>query len=102
MMLRDCAKINLGLEIVRKRDDGYHDLETVFHRVDIADELSFSKKERGILFTSDDPSLPVDERNLCVRAATALFRATGYDGGAAIELRKRIPAGAGLGGGSAD
>ena len=102
MTLRAFAKINLGLEILRRRDDGYHDIETVFHRVDIADELSFSKKDSGILFKSDDPSLPSDERRLCVWAAAALFRATGYDGGIGIELRKHIPAGAGLGGGSAD
>ncbi|MBL0174410.1 MAG: 4-(cytidine 5'-diphospho)-2-C-methyl-D-erythritol kinase [Ignavibacteria bacterium] len=102
MTLLAHAKINLGLHILRRRDDGYHDIETVFHRVGIADEIAFTKKERGVRFTCDDPAMPVDEGNLCVRAAIALFEATGYDGGIGIDLRKRIPAGAGLGGGSAD
>lgn len=96
------AKINLGLQIVRRRDDGYHDIDTIFHRVDIADRLSFSRRERGITLSCSDPALPTDGENLCIRAAQSLFDHTGYDGGVHLSLEKTIPTGAGLGGGSAD
>jgi 4-diphosphocytidyl-2-C-methyl-D-erythritol kinase len=96
------AKINLGLQIVRRRDDGYHDIDTVFHRIGWSDEMEFRKTERGITLTTSLPELPCDERNLCVRAAATLFELTGYDGGIHIDLRKNVPIGAGLGGGSSD
>ena len=100
---RAFAKINLGLEILRKREDGYHLLRTGMQTISLADELELTKtEEEGIRLLCDRPSLPTDERNLAVRAALAVFRHCGLKGGVRIELRKEIPEEAGLGGGSAD
>lgn len=96
------AKINLGLRILARRVDGYHDIETVFRRIDWTDDLTIRSSESGIMLRTDDPTLPTDERNLCVRAVHVFRAHTGWDGGVVIDLHKRIPAGAGLGGGSAD
>lgn len=102
MTTRAYGKINLGLRILRKRSDGYHDIETVFHQIDLFDELSFRLHESDILLTSSDSNLPTDKTNLCVRAAHLLRDLTGIQEGVEIELKKNIPMGAGLGGGSAD
>jgi len=96
------AKVNLGLEVLRKRPDNYHDIETVFYRIQLADELEVRGSSHGITMECDDPRLSVGEDNLCIRAALALRRRAGIDLGAHIVLRKRIPTGAGLGGGSSD
>ena len=69
--IRAYAKINLGLRILRKREDGYHEIETVFHRVNIFDEIRLSPST-GISLTCNDPDIPVNDDNLCMRAATAL------------------------------
>ena len=95
------AKINLGLHILGPRDDGYHELETVFHRIDLFDVVTFEPS--ATLSLQCIPSgLPTDGRNLCYRAAQLLQQYLGRDVGASINLRKEIPAGAGLGGGSSD
>ncbi len=103
MMLerRAPAKINLGLHVLRKRADGYHDLETVFLRLPWADRLTAEPAE-SFSFTCSDPALPTDEGNLCVRAARRLAEAFGVEKGAKLHLEKRLPYGAGLGGGSSD
>lgn len=102
MTLRAYAKINLGLQILGKRPDGYHDIETIFHQIDLYDEIDIVHNESGVHFTTDSPNVPADASNLCVRAATILHDLTGAQGGVEITLRKRIPIGAGLGGGSTD
>jgi 4-diphosphocytidyl-2-C-methyl-D-erythritol kinase len=102
MTTRAYGKINLGLRILRKRSDGYHDIETVFHQIDLFDELSFRLHESDVLLTSTDPQLPTDSSNLCVKAAHLLRDLTGLQEGVEIMLKKNIPIGAGLGGGSAD
>ncbi len=102
MTTRAYGKINLGLRILRKRSDGYHDIETVFHQIDVFDELSFRLHESDILLTTTSPDLPTDKTNLCVRAAYLLRDLTGIQEGVEISLKKNIPMGAGLGGGSAD
>ena len=98
------AKLNLYLEVVGKRHDGYHELATLFQTVDWGDDVEVERTAiPGVSCTvegADD--LPVDERNLAVRAASAWLFATGADGGVRITLRKRIPLGGGLGGGSSD
>ena len=72
---RAFAKINLGLEILGKREDGYHLLRSGMQTVSLADELILTKtEEEGIRLRCDRPSLPTDERNLAVRAALSLFR----------------------------
>ncbi len=95
------AKINLGLRVLRKRADGYHDIDTVFLRIGWCDDVTVSPAE-SLTFSTDDPTIPAGEYNLCVRAARALQDKYGISLGADIRLEKRLPAGAGLGGGSAD
>jgi len=102
MTLRAYAKINLGLQIIGKRPDGYHDIETVFHQINLSDEIELSPGGNGIRLHSDDREVPTDEHNLCIKAAQLLQQITGAQHGIDIVLRKRIPIGAGLGGGSTD
>ena len=97
------AKINLGLRVLGKRADGFHELVTVFQTIDLADELEAQEAD-GLALVSDDPDLPADGTNLVLRAAE-LLRTTvpaAAERGASFRLRKRIPVGGGLGGGSAD
>ncbi|WP_165071508.1 4-(cytidine 5'-diphospho)-2-C-methyl-D-erythritol kinase [Paludisphaera rhizosphaerae] len=97
------AKLNLFLEVPRRRSDGYHEVESLMAAVDMFDELTFREDEGGaIALECDDPSLPVDGRNLVVRAAELLKSETGCAKGARISLKKVIPAQAGLAGGSSD
>ena len=102
LTLPSFAKINLHLEILGKRPDGYHELFTVFQTVSLCDELTFEDAERGIELVMNGLPLPQGDKNLVVRAANALRSATGIDRGAKIGLRKRIPVGGGLGGGSSN
>lgn len=95
------AKINLGLHVLRRRADGFHDLETVFLPIGWADRLDAAPAE-ALSLTVSDPALPTDGRNLVVRAARALGAWAGRAPGAALHLEKRVPYGAGLGGGSSD
>jgi 4-diphosphocytidyl-2-C-methyl-D-erythritol kinase len=97
------AKINLSLEVVGRRADGYHELRTIFQTIDICDTLHFEiTQSSAVELTCDAPTLETDERNLAVRAALALRRAAGIREGVKIHLEKRIPTGGGLGGGSSD
>ena len=103
MRIKAFAKINLGLEVVRKRPDGYHDILTLFQSISLADEVEFRPAPRGeLLVRGDDPGVPWDESNLVHRAACLLRERTRAEAGAAIAVRKMIPSGKGLGGGSAD
>lgn len=99
---RTPAKINLLLNVLGRRPDGFHDIETVLYPINVIDELRFTRRERGIQFRCTDPKLPTDSSNLVVRAAQAFFAAAKIREGAEIQLQKRIPIGAGLGGGSSD
>lgn len=99
------CKVNLILNILGKRPDGFHALETVMHPVALHDELSFRRESRGgVVLTCDEPELPTDSGNLVYRAAERFLEAAGMGKGAGdgvgIQLRKRIPMAAGLGGGS--
>ena len=100
-MLRASAKVNLALEVLGKRGDGYHEIATVLQAVDLFDRLTVETADTLSLHT-DDPELPTDEGNLVMRAARLLQKTAGIDRGARIELQKRIPVAAGLGGGSSD
>jgi 4-diphosphocytidyl-2-C-methyl-D-erythritol kinase len=95
------AKINLFLEITDRRSDGYHNLSTVFQTVSLADELQF-KIAPDLSLSCSNPELPTDGRNLVLRAATLLKNRLSETKGAAIQLAKNVPTGAGLGGGSSD
>jgi 4-diphosphocytidyl-2-C-methyl-D-erythritol kinase len=94
------CKVNLLLNILGKRPDGFHELETVMHPVNLFDELSFTPATQGLHLTCSDPTLPVDSGNVVHRAATLFFQKTGIQEGVRIHLEKKIPLAAGLGGGS--
>ncbi|MBF6613667.1 MAG: 4-(cytidine 5'-diphospho)-2-C-methyl-D-erythritol kinase [Chloroflexi bacterium] len=96
------AKINLSLEVLGKREDGYHDIVSVMQLIDLHDTLLFSPADE-LTIESDSPKLNAEgENNLIWKAARLLAGATGTSNGAQIELQKRIPISAGLGGGSSD
>jgi 4-diphosphocytidyl-2-C-methyl-D-erythritol kinase len=99
--LRAYAKINLGLRITGRRPDGYHTIETVFHRIDLFDEITLARAA-DIRVESTDPAAPGDASNICHKAARLLQERLGESSGVRCRISKRIPVGAGLGGGSAD
>lgn len=97
------AKINIGLDVLRRRQDGYHEVKMVMQTVDICDDLSFEKISRpGIEICTACKTLPVDKGNLVYRAAELLFQEQGIAPGVRITLEKRIPIAAGMAGGSSD
>ena len=100
------AKINLDLRVLGTRADGYHDLRTIFQSLALFDKVTVSTRRGPIVITCDDVDVPTDRRNLVWKAASVLHRVstgkTAEPRGIAIDLRKRIPSQAGLGGGSAD
>ena len=102
MLVRCSAKINLYLNVIRRREDGYHEIETVFQPVSLWDEITLTPIPGGIELIGDVPSIAWDASNLCHIAARTIFEKTGCMRGVRIEVKKGIPAGAGLGGGSSD
>jgi 4-diphosphocytidyl-2-C-methyl-D-erythritol kinase len=98
------AKINLSLKILGRRNDGFHELDTLIAPISLYDEIRIDKRRsgKGIEFRCDDRSVPEGDDNLAVRAAKAFFETTRIDPAVSIKLKKKIPHGAGLGGGSSD
>ena len=97
------AKVNLRLEILKKREDGYHEIRTLFQKIGLFDHIVISlKEEKGIEITTNCSELPVDQGNLVFKVSQVLIRRSGYQGGISIHIDKRIPLGAGLGGGSSN
>lgn len=96
------AKVNLTLDVLSKRPDGYHDISTIMRTVDIFDTVEISLTDEGIELSTSLDFLPTDEKNIAYRAAQAIFSETGIQKGAKIHITKNIPCGAGMGGGSAD
>lgn len=96
------AKINLGLDVVRRLPDGYHQVKMVMQSLGLCDELTLRKAEGGITITADDASLPTDKSNLIFKAARLMFEKYEIPEGIHIRLQKRIPIAAGMAGGSAD
>lgn len=101
LTLPSFAKINLRLQIVGKRADGYHDLCTIFQTVSLRDELTFSTG-KALVLSCDQPNLSTGDENLIIKAANALRKRFNVSAGAKIVLKKRIPAPGGLGGGSSN
>ena len=104
LVVQTPAKINWVLEVIRKRGDGFHELALVFQSVGLWDELSFWKKETGLelsILESPEP-LAVDDSNLILKAARLFFTEADLPAGLRVELKKKIPMAAGLGGGSSD
>jgi 4-diphosphocytidyl-2-C-methyl-D-erythritol kinase len=97
------AKINWRLHVMGRRAEGFHELRTIFQTVTLHDKLTFTASDdEQLSLTCDDPSIPVDERNLVLRAAVALREKYKIREGASLHLEKRVPVEAGLGGGSSD
>ena len=97
------AKVNLGLDVIRRREDGYHEVRMIMQTVDICDVLTFTRQERpGIVVTTDKEELPGDESNLIYKAARLVTETCSVREGIKIELQKRIPMAAGMAGGSTD
>jgi 4-diphosphocytidyl-2-C-methyl-D-erythritol kinase len=103
MRVRCCAKINLILEIIGKREDGFHELRTIMQAVSLCDGLLINRRTAlGISFECDSADVAGGSDNLVVKAAECFFREIGEPGSVDIVLSKRIPVSAGLGGGSSD
>jgi 4-diphosphocytidyl-2-C-methyl-D-erythritol kinase len=101
--LESPAKVNLRLEILKKRKDGYHELKTILQKISLHDQLRFSlKKEKGIFISTNHPDLPIGKDNLIYQAVQSIIKKSDYRGGVDIEIEKKIPLGAGLGGGSSN
>jgi len=100
MRLKSPCKVNLILNILGKRSDGFHELETVMHPVNVFDEMDFARVPHGFHLTCSDPTLPTDAGNLVHRAAMLFLQKTEIRDGVRIHLEKKIPLAAGLGGGS--
>jgi len=105
--IRAPAKVNLYLRVVGKRDDGYHLLDTLMVPISLYDEIEITRPRRkagedGLKVTCDHPAVPPGKKNLAYRAASLLLRKKGLHDSVHIHIRKRIPVGAGLGGGSSD
>lgn len=96
------AKINLGLDVLGRLENGYHEVKMVMQTVGIYDELSFEKAESGIVVTTDSGELPTDENNLIYKAAKLMMETYGIREGVRIHLQKNIPIAAGMAGGSTD
>jgi len=104
MQVIACAKINLSLRVLGRRSDGFHEIETLIAPISLCDEIKIKLRlgKKEIAFRCDDASVPKGGDNLVLRAASMFFEETKITSGISIALKKRIPHGAGLGGGSSD
>src|SRR5690606_9977672 len=94
------AKINLTLEVLRRREDGYHEIRSIVQPIDLFDEVRLEPAPDDIELSSSGMDIPSGEDNLAWKAASLYFKESGVEAGVKIDLRKKIPAGSGLGGGS--
>lgn len=101
-VIRAYAKINLGLDVIKRLPNGYHQVKMVMQAIDLRDELTLEKAGDGITLTTDEGSLPTDESNLVYRAARLMQETCSLREGIKIHLQKNIPIAAGMAGGSAD
>lgn len=103
MIINSPAKLNLYLDVLEKRRDGYHNIRTVFERISLFDKIIIKPNKTGVItIRSDSRGIPTGRLNLVYRAASLLKKDFGVTSGVKIEIRKRIPVGAGLGGGSSN
>jgi 4-diphosphocytidyl-2-C-methyl-D-erythritol kinase len=103
VVLNSCAKLNLYLAVLRKRKDTYHNLETIFERIDLGDTICLkSRRDNRITISTNSARIPQDRRNLAWRAARLLREHRGIERGVDIRIIKRIPVGSGMGGGSSN
>ncbi len=102
VVLKSPAKINLVLDVVRKRLDGFHDVDLVLQEIDLHDVVTVRSVDSGISIQCSRPDVPLNEKNLCYRAVQLVRKETGVSSGARIALQKTIPPSSGLGGGSSN
>jgi 4-diphosphocytidyl-2-C-methyl-D-erythritol kinase len=102
LRLKSFAKVNLGLEVLGRREDGYHELRTIFQTIDLHDDVVIRVRPREIEVRCAHPLVPAGGENLAARAARELQRFAGFSQGAEITITKRIPVAGGLGGGSSN
>lgn len=102
MNIKAYAKINLSLDVIGKRKDGYHLLRMIMQSINIHDEITIEEIDNGIIIDSDKPYIPKDERNLAYKAAEIFINKYGIKKGVKIFINKNIPVAAGMAGGSAD
>ncbi|WP_432406854.1 4-(cytidine 5'-diphospho)-2-C-methyl-D-erythritol kinase [Wukongibacter sp. M2B1] len=100
--LKAYAKINLSLDVLNKRSDGYHNVKMIMQQITLYDEVSLQKIDKGIVLTSDCSFLPNDISNIAYKAADSMLKKYGIEGGVNIKIEKNIPIAAGLAGGSSD
>jgi len=96
------AKINIGLNVTGLRDDGYHNIETIFQEIDLCDHITFTRTGDSVAITSKNPNLPLGKQNLMYKAFMLFRSRASVSGGLSIAIDKRIPMGGGLGGGSSN
>ncbi len=96
------SKINLFLEVLGRRDDGYHEIRSIVVLTELCDTVILERRDHGISVSSSDPQVPAGPDNLCHRAAELLLRRCGVDAGLRIRIEKRIPIAGGMGGGSSN
>jgi len=104
MTIKSYAKINLSLEIIKKREDSYHEIKSIMQKIDLHDsiEIETLNNTSNIILTCNNPLIPTDDKNLAIKAAKAFFANSGIKSGLKIHLEKNIPTGGGLGGGSSN
>jgi len=103
VVLKSYAKLNLYLAVLNKRKDDYHNIKTLFERVDLHDSIQLTKRADGLIkIRCADPAVPPGTNNLCYKSARLLQEKFGITSGVEIKITKRIPVGAGLGGGSSN
>ncbi len=103
LRLRACAKVNLAIDVVRRRPDGYHDVRMIMQMLDLCDFVTLRRmEEAGIRLSCDHPDLPCDDGNIAYRAAALMMERFDLQGGVRIEIEKHIPLAAGMAGGSTD
>ena len=102
LTVQAAAKVNLYLDILGRRSDGYHEIESIIQSVKLYDKIILRPRRRGIKIACTHPQVPLDEGNICYRAVEILSTVLGMKQGLEIEIQKNIPVGSGLGGASAD
>lgn len=98
--IKACGKVNLALDVLYKREDGYHEIKTIMQQIDLADDLMIRERTGGVSINCDNRLVPLDRTNLAYRAWEEISKLTGTKTGLEIRIEKRIPVAAGLAGGS--
>jgi 4-diphosphocytidyl-2-C-methyl-D-erythritol kinase len=102
LVLSSNTKINIGLKVINKRSDGFHDIVTIFQEIDFGDKIQFKKVKIGCNIKSNVNWIPLDDSNLCYKAHDVLSKKLNRDLGVEIYIEKKVPVGSGIGGGSAN